>query len=733
MAGPSNLKMTDLTLSEILETDFLKCLLCKAVYQQPRLLPCLHTFCQECIEKVIRIDNQSRNERNQSPSSDQSEPSLLNNMKADDKSQLVSQSAETTMANGEISAQNEVISEWNESVYGRNLNFPCPICKAEIRLSKNNKTGFPENTFLQDLCTMYDYKHGKTRHCDYCKFDGKVVTAGHLCLECHDNMCQNCTGAHHRTKLTRTHKVIPYAQVEKGLYDIDVREYQHQLCKTHPEEVLSMFCEKCEVLLCKECKVEAHDTHKWVDTDKALTKYETQMKNLLGGIQQQIPSIHKYIQFLTNYDTSIEKSREKVAENISKHAEMLHKLIDEQKQTYLENLNNETDKERCLVQVKASNLKNAAASLENNELYLRLLLQHGKPDEILSLHQDINHRLTQLSHMQMEGVNARLKSDFTNGSSTTKNIQIIFGKLAVSHEPFTHSDSGLASHNALQISNILPNVKNSPELTLTFEATGNTNTKEVWPTGLAMTLNNDFVIVDRDNKVVKIFNKTGTLKQEISGKGDNALLVPFDVAVLKSGDIAVTDHEAESVQIFTVNGEHVLTIKEGIKYPRGITVNADGQIIVLDCQLRHLTIYDPKTGKLIKTIEGTDTRGSKVLVDPYYVAVTPQGNMVVTDTAAPHIKFFSQSGEYLANYGNYGVKKDQILQPYGICCDNYGYLFVSDNQNHRIHVLLPDGKFCQFLLTKRDTLWHPMGVAMTPKGHLALTEALGKVKVYNYL
>jgi hypothetical protein len=70
----------------------------------------------------------------------------------------------------------------------------------------------------------------------------------------------------------------------------------------------------------------------------------------------------------------------------------------------------------------------------------------------------------------------------------------------------------------------------------------------------------------------------------------------------------------------------------------------------------------------------------------------------------------------MAKYGSYGTKQDQILQPYGICCDDYGYIFVADNQNHRIHVLLPDGTFSKYLLTKSD------GLVVIPLGCLKCPE-----------
>lgn len=695
-----------LTVSELLETGFIKCSICKSVYEDPRLLPCLHTFCHKCIKEIIEIEKQKIKTGNHSENSDQSNPEEGN-------------TEEITATTDKCQTQ-EIV---------------CPVCRSPIQVITQGKKEkeFPSNTFLKDLRDMYDYKHEKDRNCDYCKFDGKITSASSLCLDCHDNMCQGCTGAHFRTKVTRCHKVIPYSQVQKGLYDTDIREFQNPLCNDHNDEPLNIFCEKCEVLICKECKVSNHDNHKWLASDKAVLKYEVQMINLLKGIQQQIPSIHKYIQFLSNYEKSIEGSREKLASNIQKQADMLHTMVEEQRITSLEALNIACDKERCEIQVRSLNLQTAAASLENNEEYLGQLLKHGKPEEILTLHREITQRLTQLMHMQMDGITTRLKNDFIPGSSSLRNVQTVFGKLSIEHVPIKHSESGLAADSALQISNMLPNVRNTPELILEFTSDGMSDSKEVWPTGLAVTKANEFVIVDRDNKKVKIYERTGKLKQEINGQGEAKLETPFDVTVLKSGEIAVSDHEAENVKLFTTSGEHKLTISDGIKYPRGITSNLKGEIIILDCQLLQVTVHNPKTGKVLKTIEGKDTKGVKVLVDPYYVTVTPQDNIIITDTAAPNIKVFSPSGSYLANYGHYGLRNDEVLQPYGVCCDSYGYIFVADNQNHRIHLLLPDGKLSKFLITKNESLWHPMGLAITDSGYLAISEALGKVKVYKYI
>ena len=691
----------DLTLSELIETSFLKCSICSKHFEDPRLLPCLHSFCRRCIDLII-VNTQS---------------------------EALCKTCEPNNQENNVSVQDEIKTEKET----RSVTLDCPTCKSRIETNQKDSSEFPIDVFLKDLCEMYDYKHDKARTCDYCTFDNKVSKAISLCLDCHDNMCQGCTAAHNRTKVTRGHKVIAYDAAQKGLYDTDIREYQQQMCAEHQEEPLSIFCEKCELPVCKECKVSFHDNHKWSTNEKAVTKYEILMKNLLQGIQKQIPSIYNYITFLSNYRNSTERSREKIVKDITHQAQELHKMVEDQKEAFLKEMHAAVNREQQVIDGKTNNLKTAAESLEDNEKYLRNLLDHGKPEEMLILHRSITQRLTQLTHMQLDGIKDRLRTDFLIGNSTKRNIQTIFGKFSLKHTPIGQTESGLGSSNALQIQTMLPNVKNTVELVTEFDAEGTSEEKEIWPTGLAVTQYDEVVVVDRDNKKVKVYFN-GTVKQEISGQGDAKLKSPFDVIVLKSGEIAVTDQEDERIKIFATSGEHLLTIQdEEIKYPRGITINSNGEIIVLDCQLKQMTVHDPKTGHKLRTIKATNESGAKILVDPFYITTTAQDNIIVTDTAAPNLKVFNQVGKYVASYGHYGMRNDEVLQPYGVCCDSYGYIFVADNQNHRVHLLLPDGKFSKFVITKSNSLWHPMGMAISKRGHLIVTEALGKVKIFKYI
>ena len=586
-----------------------------------------------------------------------------------------------------------------------------------------------QHVLLQmSLVDLSQCRSDEIKHCDYCDFEQKTTEASHRCLECQDNLCDTCVEAHRRTKVTRAHKLAPISDMQQGVYDSDVRAYQLIPCDVHKDEVIRYYCGRCEKLICRECKVSLHENHHCSDLKYVCDTYKKKAKLLTENIKHNVPNIEAFLKFLQEYVAQIESKQLELVQDITKQADILHQLVDEYKNRMINEVNKSCTKEKNTANRKKASSESLLQTLQGVTNYTDVILDHGKAEEILSIREIMMARLTELAHSSIEPLSTKLNINFSPGNPTDTNLEIIFGQVKVDNTSLHKQPVTLnGKNNEVTMLTKSPTFALSVELINAFECRGLSDPKDIWPTGISILSDDRIVIMDRENRRVKLFDKDGQYLREF---GQDELGCPYDVAILKNGNIAVTDYDEEDVKIYTPDGSILAKLKGPMRYPRGITVDNNGHIIIVDAHSHRLVVHEHTKGKVVKIIEGKDEDDTNLFNDPYYVTTNKKGYIIITDWVAPNVKILTPDGRYVNKYGSYGIRKDQCLQPYGVCTDSEDYIYVADNQNHRIHMLNPDGKFIKFVVSRQHGLWHPMALAMNSEGHLVVTEALGKVKTF---
>ena len=117
------------------------------------------------------------------------------------------------------------------------------------------------------------------------------------------------------------------------------------------------------------------------------------------------------------------------------------------------------------------------------------------------------------------------------------------------------------------------------------------------PCGVAVNAQNDIIVADTNNHRIQIFDRAGRFKFQFGecGKRDGQLLYPDRVAVAKSsGDIIVAERSpTHQIQIYTRHGQFIRKFGANVLcYPRGVTVDNKGRIIVVECKLIRAIIFD---------------------------------------------------------------------------------------------------------------------------------------------
>uniref|UniRef100_A0A8C6XAM2 RING-type E3 ubiquitin transferase n=1 Tax=Naja naja TaxID=35670 RepID=A0A8C6XAM2_NAJNA len=166
--------------------------------------------------------------------------------------------------------------------------------------------------------------------------------------------------------------------------------------------------------------------------------------------------------------------------------------------------------------------------------------------------------------------------------------------------------------------------------------------------------------------------------------------------------------------------------------PKGVAVDRNGHIIVVDNKACCVFIFQ-SNGKLVAKF-GSRGTSERQFAGPHFVAVNNKNEIVVTDFHNHSVKVYSADGEFLFKFGSHGEGNGQFNAPTGVAVDSNGNIIVADWGNSRIQVFDSSGSFLSYINTTADPLYGPQGLALTSDGHVVVADSGNHCfKAYRYL
>ncbi|XP_062619083.1 E3 ubiquitin-protein ligase TRIM33-like [Saccostrea cucullata] len=208
------------------------CSICYEVYKSPKSLPlCLHTFCKNCISSYAS--------------------SVLKSSNSDNKSELL-----------------------------------CPICRRKyIIVDDLTKwiNGLPHNHVIDQLIGLMEKSENE---CDSCKRREKESVATNRCLDCCDNLCDDCTCYHKGHRYSMDHTVLKIEELKS-----QKQAGFHMFCKKHENRKLEVYCFDHEGPYCLMCATMEHRTCKQVESLEECSKLYTEEK--LTSFRQRLDMLYR--------------------------------------------------------------------------------------------------------------------------------------------------------------------------------------------------------------------------------------------------------------------------------------------------------------------------------------------------------------------------------------------------------------------------------------------------------
>ncbi|KAL7074978.1 hypothetical protein ACQ4LE_005724 [Meloidogyne hapla] len=197
------------------------------------------------------------------------------------------------------------------------------------------------------------------------------------------------------------------------------------------------------------------------------------------------------------------------------------------------------------------------------------------------------------------------------------------------------------------------------------------------PSGVAVNAQLDIIVADTNNHRIQVFDREGRFKFQFGecGKRDGQLLYPNRVSVnCVTGDFVVTERSpTHQIQIYNQYGQFIRKFGASIlQHPRGVCVDSKGRIIVVECKVMRVLIFD-MFGNIIHKFSC-----SRYLEFPNGVCTTDKEEILISDNRAHSIKVFNYEGQFVRQIGGEGITN----YPIGVGINSKGEIVVADNHNN---------------------------------------------------
>ena len=731
------------------------CSVCMTTFTDPKILPCLHTFCLHCLNEILRTS-------------------------------------------------------------GRYDIFPCPECRKEVQVpSSGNLKDLPTNFRINSLLDVLAIKECHTAgvKCGNCD---KSSRHSSYCFQCCAFWCDECIIAHNLIKANKEHRVLALKDFEdQDIEDVLKRPVFCQQ-KHHEKEELKFFCKNCDVAICNLCVATIHDGHAKIVLEEAASERKIQVKSAIETQKKNIEHKKNVIAHLERQCNQIEARGNAVKRDIHKFAENLVAVIETKKKEMLNKADKQIKESLGCVRTQQREVKRRVERLETAIEKAETLLKRCTNAEITQIDTSLNTVLpeevsdvgkqaasdleylrqfrfkenkTLLDSLNSDGIGS-FQTYVTNtcanrSSAKGKGINEAIVGLASNFLLTTRNAEGEQCYNerdsvTVEIKNQQGNdcatevrlkdekdgsykvryflkdtgkcqvlvkineehicgspfpVKPKPRLfrhVLSFGQQGSSIGMRCSPYGVAVNGRDDIIVTDTDNHRVRVFSSDGTYLRSFGRVGDKRgeFNFPVGIAFDKNRRSIVVDNSNHRVQLFNEQGEYLSqfgdegNLDHQLKNPYGLSVDRNGNIIVADAGNKVIKTFSPSGQFLHKLGKGEDE--GKRCNYPFH-CIRYEKYLIVSDSNECCIKVFDINGNFLYKFGNKGNRDGEFNSPRFLSVNKAGHLMVCDKINDRVQVFELSGKF----ITKFGKQGNGPGEFKDPTSTAVLSD--GRIVVADWL
>ena len=696
------------------------CSVCMTKFTDPKQLPCLHSFCLHCLQRI-------------------------------------------------------------QQTSGIRENISCPECRQNFRIPGGGDlntlpTNFRMNSLLDVLAIKECNTSGvKCGNCD------KRSGESYYCFQCCLFWCSDCISYHNVIKAYKEHYVLALKDFQEEDFENILKRPAFCQQKHHEKEELKFFCKVCAVTICNTCALTSHEGHAKMSLESAANERKLRVKAAIGSQKRRAESKMNKIAKLDENCVKVQEQVAKVKSDVQQLVDSIMAAIEAKKMEIFDDVENKAKEsiERMGMQKQdiEQQVKIHETTIEKSETLLKqstsaqimqpiefldklfqeerdqddtadrdggsfpkcyfmqnqewcnqvvagqigsLLFSDTRPQKSIAKGTGICEATVGLeAQIVVTTRNAQgeqcyedrdcLTVEITNpqGHDCATKAQVQDNKDGTYKISYFAKETGTCQEsvkvNGEHVSGSPFEVQVKPRQfrpVLSFGQKGSSAGMFCNPWGVAVNEKNEISVTDRANDRIQVFSSNGTHLRSFGRKGyqQGEFDQPSGIA-FHNDNIIVADNGNHRVQLFSGRGEYVGQFRgkgnldHQLNFPRGLSIDSDGNIIVADRDNKLIKIFS-FDGQFLRKI---GTEGSFIL--PIH-CIQHDNYFIVSDYNDHCVKVFDKEGKFLYKIGKEGDGDGELKGPFCLSVSKAGELIVCDSGNHRVQLFELNGKFVTKFGTK---------------------------------
>ena len=657
--------------------EYLQCTLCMEDMQRSCILQCHHSFCVDCLQKYIA--------------------------QATDPHKII-----------------------------------CPICRKVTTLPDGDLINLPPNFFMDNLKELITNETDGDEVKVTASADREVVTCsledcqGEAVMYCtleQEYMCQTCTDEHANHRFTKKHQTITAAEAKSK---VTSSTKSHHPCGRHPNQVLNMYCNTCDEIICHECFDTDHSDHHITSLRPFVKPCEERLDTLLKRIdkllkcvdlarqtsQQQVyKAQHRIVSLKTQVSSTFKQIREKLAQQEERLMSDLERAA-----SRVDKVAASTEDEQQLAEVNLESLRFLGQSLLTGDVYDQM-------SNLPSLEEAVKKRWK----TEIPGVVWMDESDQDEKKINMSDVDHLT-LTETSHTTVlqcSQGDTGIDKVTFLEggAVNVAAAVCNKPDQQTSESGEITRFDVDRYVTGICL-YNNTIFLVECDDAFYMYSSSDDLMKRHVV----DGMRSSWDVTVMTQDDgdkLIITSRNPRCLYYIPVQsaGDTCTlgtTHSKQLNYtPGGLCVNHNNNLVVADLSNTSLHVYNSSGDEInmIKLPSG---------VTPWYLSSDPSGGYIVTGGASHQIIWIDGQGAQQRRHEDTacGVTLSYLR---GVVRDSENRYLVADCAKNQLLLFSKDGGDVRCLV--KDKITSPQSLYLDQqqdKLYVGTWIDPGHVVVYDY-